>query len=273
MNNDIKVGICQWSLPGRLSGPGSFEILSRYGLEGIELDLGAYEEGFPLANEIIQEAYKKAGNKHDLEFPSLAVNELNKYGMTNATDSKKRRIAITAINTAIDVAEFLNISIIQLPSFEDGEIESVADFQNTVEILQHACDAAAGKGLVIGTENLLSIKENKRLLDEVNRDNLKIYFDLQNYKLFEGYNTPKMIEELYPYICEIHAKDGENRMSESLLGEGKAGFNESVETLKERGYSGWFQLENYYFKKPLSDRGNPFDLLSRDNEYLRKNYL
>lgn len=268
MKDKIKIGICEWAMPG--GGRYGCKIASQVGLEGIELDLGDYERNFPLSHEEMQNAYLEASQQWGIEYPSIAVNALCKYGMINPVRSKKREIAMMAISRAIDTAHALNIPLVQLPSFEDGEIKTEEDFINAAQCLKFACEYAGEKGIKIGTENLLSVEENLKMLETVGCDNLKVYFDTQNYFLFKGYNTVKMFEELVPYICEIHVKDGNGHMSGSLLGHGNAGFYEIVEAIKKHNYSGWIQLENYYDQEPLSmENEDPYTLLKEDIKILK----
>jgi sugar phosphate isomerase/epimerase len=190
--------------------------------------------------------------------------------MNNPKETDKGKIARHAIQAAVDAAEALAIPIIQVPSFLDGEIKNDEDFENTAECLSYACDLVDNKPIIIGMENLLSIEESKKMLRAVNHPKLKIFFDLQNYHLFKGYNTQDMLRELGSQICEIHAKDGKGYMSGALLGEGDAGFFESVELLRSMSYSGWIHLENYYDHQPLSDSGeDPFQLAIKDLHILK----
>jgi len=269
----IKYGICSWAFP--VNGPHSCKIAAELGLEGIELDLGEYSRNFPLRNKTIQNAYKEEREKWGITFPSIAVNALTEFGMTNKKNTEKGKIARSAIEIAIDVAINMGIRGLQLPSFEDGEVRDEEDFENLLDILSYACDLTAGTDIVVASENILSAEMNKRIFKELNRSNLKIYFDLQNYSLFRGFNTPNMIDELFEYIYEIHAKDGANgSMSGSLLGTGDAEFYKSAKKLKTHNYSGWINLENYYDQYPLSLlESDPFVLLQKDLGILKSTFL
>jgi sugar phosphate isomerase/epimerase len=265
----IKIGICEWSFP--LRGPYSCKIAAKLGLEGIELDLGSYEQGFPLTNKVIQQAYLEAGEKWGIMYPSIAINALCTYGMTNPENSLKRNIALGAIYKGIDAAEALKIPIVQLPSFKDGEIKNEEDFQLASKCIGIACQYAEDKGIQIATENVLSIEDNMRLLDKVSRNNFRIFFDTQNPYHWHKYNIAEMIRKMAQFICEVHMKDGDDQLSAALLGRGKAGFYQSIEALKEINFSGWIHLENIYNQKPLnSGDDDPFELLKQDIDILKK---
>jgi len=268
----IKIGICQWSFP--IEGPYACRVASELGIEGIELDLGDYERNFPLSNKTIQKAYMEARNTWGIFYPSIAVNTLCNYGMSHPPDTKKGKIALAAIHKGIEAAEALNIPIVQLPSFFDGEIKSKDDFKHTIKCLKFGCEFAMEKGIIIATENALSVEDNKILIKEVGYPNFKIYFDLQNPYFFRGYKVPQMLKELTPYICEIHAKDGtREHLSGALLGKGEADFFASMEILKQLNYTGWINLENYYDRAPINP-GNkdPFELIKEDISTLKKTF-
>jgi len=270
---NVKLGVCHWSCP--IDGPYALKMASELGLEGIQLDIGSYERGFPLSRPSIQKAYVEYAKKYNITITSLAVRELDRHGMTRKDGTMEKEIAVEAILKAISAADAMNIPIVMLPSFEDGEIKTDRDFQRVVNCLKMACEEAEKKNIIIATENLLSIEETKQLFNLVNKPNLRLYFDTQNYHLRRNYNVASMVEELFPYICEIHVKDGrDGHMSGALLGEGDSGFFETMEVLREKNYSGWILLENYYDLRPLSLEGDdPIELLRRDISILKTQVL
>jgi sugar phosphate isomerase/epimerase len=57
----------------------------------------------------------------------------------------------------------------------------------------------------------------------------------------------EMVDHLYPYICEIHAKDGKNgKMGNTLVGQGEASFHATMEQVNKYHYAGWVFLETNY---------------------------
>lgn len=266
----IKIGICHWSLP--MEGPYGIKLAAELGLQGIQLDVGSYERGFLLSLPAVQKAYLEMSQKHNVTITSLAVRELDNYGLTREDGTKEKDIALEAVMTAVDIAEAMGITNVMVPSFEASDIKTQVDFNSLVNILKQACDKAINKSIIISTENLLSIEENKNLFEKVDRPNLSLYFDTQNYNLRKNYNAAEMVEALFPYICEVHAKDGRNGfMSGALLGEGDSGFYDTLEALKKNKYDGWIVLENYYDQEPLSLTGKgPIELLKEDVSILKK---
>jgi sugar phosphate isomerase/epimerase len=130
----------------------------------------------------------------------------------------------------------------------------------------------AGKdGIIVAAENTLSVEATLDLFKRIDRPNLKLYFDTQNYYLSKGLDTPTLLETLMDYICQVHVKDGKNKdLSGALLGEGDTGFHRSMEVLKKHHYSGWIVLENYYDQQPLSaKKADPSELIATDIKTLK----
>ncbi|GIN91706.1 hypothetical protein J6TS1_42360 [Siminovitchia terrae] len=266
----MKLGICHWSMP--IEGPAALEVAQKVGLKGMQLDLGSFERRFSLTWPSVREIYREYSQRYKVTLTSLAVRHLDIHGMTRPDGTEEKKIVIDAIMKAIETAIEMNIPMIMLPSFLDGEIKDKEDFMRVVECLKLACDNSSDENIIIATENLLSIEENEQLFEEVNCSNLKLYFDTQNYYLNKGYNTAEMLNALSPYICEIHVKDGKNNdLSGALLGEGDSGFFETMGILKKREYKGWIHLENYYDQRPLSLLGeDPINLIKKDIKTLEK---
>lgn len=267
--NRIKLGICEWSLPG--GGLYGCKIASEAGLEGIQIDIGPRNRNYPLTHKKMQEAYLEAAEKWGITFPSLNVLELINIGMNNPKGSEEEKVSLDAIYKGIDAAKEMSIPLVMLPSFFKGEIKTDEDFYNTAECVKHACEYAGRKDIGIGYESTLSAEENLKMLEVVGSENLKLYYDSQNLFLLRGYDQAKIFSQLADYIVkEIHIKDGDGYMGGSLLGKGKSGFSKTIDEIKANDYSGWILLENNYDQEPLCGEGdNPYELLREDVNTLR----
>jgi 2-epi-5-epi-valiolone 7-phosphate 2-epimerase len=267
-----KIGICEWSLP--IDGPYACKLAASLGIDGIQLNIGDAERGFPLSKKVVQEAWLEASRETGVLFPSIAVRTTDYFSMMAPKGSEDRETVMTAIYKAIDAAVAMNIPLVMIPQFVKSAIETEDDFQCVVKTLQDVCQTALEKSIIIATENLLTVDELSRLFKEVDRSNLRLYFDTQNYYLNKGYDTPSLIEALMPFIYEVHVKDGkENDLSGALLGTGDTKFFESVDLLKKNGYTGWFVSENYYDQKPLSLQNEDPTVIIREDIAILKQVL
>jgi len=267
---NYKLGIVEWAFP--MPGPYGLKTAAELGLQGMELDFGEYEDGFRLGNPRIQDAYLECGAKYGIEFPSMAINALNTHGMSHDRDSVDGMIATEAIKKGITAAKRMNIPVVQLPSFDSGDIRTEKDFYNTCEKVRLACELAEGSDIILAVENVLDAEHTKKMLKEVGCDKLKVMFDTQNYYLDRGYSEPELLSEIADDVVQIHIKDGFNgAISSALLGHGDVSFMETAEVIKRTRCTKWLLLENYYHQQPLSlTNEDCFELISEDIKTVQK---
>jgi len=267
-NNKIKLGICQWAMP--IEGPGCIKLAANLGFEGVELEMVKPERDFPLSKKFVQDIYLEEKTKYGVYFPSIAINILDFYCMTGPADLVETKIALAAIDKAIDSAIYMGIPIVQIPCFNKNEIHG-KNFKKAVEIFKNACTKAEDHNITIGFESILSLNDICRMLDAVDKKNFKVYFDTQNHFAFRGYEIAELLERLFTYICEIHVKDGKkDQISSSILGEGDSNFYKTMEVIKKYKYEGWLLLENYYDQEPLSLKNkNSLELIQKDLNILK----
>lgn len=271
----FKIGIVEWAFP--CPGPYGLKLAAQLGLEGMELDFGAYEDGFPLSNPRIQQAYLECGERYGMAFPSLALNALNVHGMSNPRNTADGMIAIETIRKGIDAAKRMQIPVVQLPSFHDnrGDIRSEQDFYNTCEMLRFACDLAAGSPITLAMENVLSAEDTKRMLEQVGSPQLKVMYDTQNYYLNHGYCQAELLEAIADDVVQVHVKDGFNHtISSALLGTGDVSLADTAEVIRRTQCTEWLLLENFYPCQPLSLlREDVFELIEIDIQTMRRMFL
>lgn len=110
----------------------------------------------------------------------------------------------------------MNIPLLMVPSFFDGEIKDEDGFRNTAKMLKWACEYGADKGVVISWENGMSVEENLRMIDMVARDNFGLGFDSQMPHACTVIICSDMIRHLKGHLCIIcsHIKDGKGSQME-----------------------------------------------------------
>lgn len=265
-----KIGLCEWTLP--ITGPYVCKFAADLGYDGLQLSIGSYEKRFPLSWKVTQEAYKELASEHGIEFASMATRELDFYSLFAPEGSEEREVALASIQKGIEACEKLGIEIFMVPNFVKSEAKTEKQVKQLVKDLQWACDLAADSGVLIAEENVFSVEATIDLFDAVDRDNLRLYFDLQNYYLHRGAHTPNLIAPLLPFIVQVHAKDGKGGdLSGAPLGTGDVALFESIEVLRTLGYEGWIVNENYYDVPPLVQEGDdPVEKLRNDLATLRK---
>ncbi len=242
---EILFGICQWSMP-ELEPGAATQILSELGLDGIELDAGNWDgTHLTLSNHELQQRWLDAIAGTALQIPALGVNALCGDGMSKADKMATVR-AILADGVAI--ASAMEIPALQLPSFFDGAIGTDQELATTAECLQEVCDLAEAHGIVVCTENALTVEDCLKLIALVDRQNLKVFFDTQNPWAMERQNAREILQSEYAHLYSAaHTKDGHgDKLSSALLGDGDSDFAQTMAVFVEQNYAGWFILENNY---------------------------
>ena len=262
---NAKIGVCQWRIPIPDAGEG-IRWASELGLRGIGLDFGKDANCPSLRDIEIQKHYNEWRHQWRVVYTSLGVGALHNFGMSVTAH---RKMVEAAIEGAIEVATGLGISVIQLPSFGNGEISSSEDFRNTVKCLQYACKHADEAGIIVESENSRSAEEQIRMIEDVGAVNLRICFDTRNPFRMKRYNVPLLLEKLFPFVYEVHLKDGIDDRKWTRLGQGNSQFVHTLEILKEHSYTGWLLLENDYQAISRETGELLEDAVRRDIDFVR----
>uniref|UniRef100_UPI00140AD787 sugar phosphate isomerase/epimerase family protein n=1 Tax=Enterocloster aldenensis TaxID=358742 RepID=UPI00140AD787 len=247
---NMKLGVCEWCLP--VQGTALLKQLKNCGIDSIQIDTGLYEAGVPMRFPEVREAYLEAAGEAGIELCSASNMSLCDYGMVHPESAPGHDACKEIIRKSIDALSVMNIPLLMLPSFFDGEIKDEDGFLNTARMLSWACSYGADKGVAISWENGMSVEENLRMIDMVDKDNFGLGFDTQMPHACNGYYVPDMIRHLKGHINMLHIKDGRGSRMESAelgmahYGDGDTDFHESVKALKEIGYSGCIVTENSY---------------------------
>lgn len=269
---DVKFGVIDYALPGKQVG--NIKLTHDLGLEGMQIIyLTPEDEPFMLDYKWHRDYYMEMGDKYGVKFLSTNVSDFDKVGMTSPRNTEDGKFIYDTIDRVIDMAAYMKMDMVLLPSFNAGEIHNEEELGITAEALRYACKNAGKYGIAVTSENTLSTDYISKLAKMVDSPNFSISYDTQNYwrvARLDQVETAEFLYEnnlLYP---EIHVKDGiDSVISSKLIGEGNARVMDTLAYLKSINYSGWLHLENYYHRKPLSNEGDAFDLIKRDIEILK----
>lgn len=266
--SQYKFGIPEWAMP--MNGQYGCRVAHEAGLQGIQINMGDVEREWPLSHPEMQKIYLDESQKWEIEFPSLAVNSLCNIGMTRKAGTKERDLAKRGIRLGIETAHAMKIPIVMLPTFHDSYINTSEDEALVFECVKEACEYAEKFHLLIALENVMSTEKFSEFASKIKTGNLKVFYDSQNYSVCKGWNDTQIYNEVKDQVCAIHMKDGFDEMSTHLLGEGGSGFYDTVQAIKDSGYTGWIYVENYYDQDRLGAMRRPYGLLRRDVETIKK---
>lgn len=248
-------------------------IAKEAGLDGVQLELGSYENGYPMAQPCVHQKYMEDAKTYGIEFPSLVLNDLCKFGFVNGKNTDHGKIAYDMLRIGIETAAKMGIGVVMVPSFFDNFIIEEKHYEAAVEALTYSCDLAGKYSIAIASETVIAPENHLRILDKVNRKNLGIFFDSMNYKFFSKLNQIEVFNGALPRMApQLHIKDGVADLSAALLGEGDMDFFAQAELIRASSFTGWIILENYYSHLPI--RGNSdtdqLELMKKDIAVAKK---
>jgi L-ribulose-5-phosphate 3-epimerase len=251
----LRLSACDWSL--RAKGAEGMETAKRVGLDGLEVSAGTPQDKLEISDPALRKEYKENVKKTGVVVSSVALGLMN--GSPFATDSR----APAWVEQSIEATKDLGAEIILMAFFGKGDLKTKeglkkAEVDATVERLKALVPKAEAAGVILGLENTLSGKDNLAILDRVQSNAVRVYYDIGN-STNGGYDVPAEIRDLRDRICQIHFKDGGK-----FLGEGRVKMEPVAEAIKAINYKGWIVLETAV---PTKDRDADF---KRNAAYTRE---
>ncbi|MBX7255358.1 MAG: sugar phosphate isomerase/epimerase [Candidatus Hydrogenedentes bacterium] len=252
---EIRLSACDWSLG--VNGPESIAYGKSIGLDGVEVSSGGPGDTLPIADANLRAEYKKACEAAGIVVSSTAMGFLN----DNPFVSEEK--APQWLEQTISGTQDLGARVILLAFFGKGDLLKenklkTADVDILVERVKAAAPLAEKSGVILGLENYLSAKDNLAILDRIQSNAVKVYYDVGN-STHKKYDVPAEIRMLGDRICQFHFKDGA-----SYLGEGKVDMKAVGQAMRDIRYSGWVVLET---SCPSTDRVADF---KKNAEFARK---
>ena len=241
-----KIGITQWN------GPWKQEELckqaERAGLESLHLELGSPEDGYPMTKPENREMWLNSAEEHHLKLVSLALNDLCGHGFTAGLRAPQSERAVATMKYGVETAAAMRIPSISVPHFFANRITDRDSFNASAEALRFLCDLAADSGILIYTENVLNNSELEQLWDEVDRDNLRLLFDSQNYAAMAGMDATVIFQKWQGYCGSfLHLKDGITpSLGDRALWQGNSNFERIFSIIRNSGFTGDLILESNY---------------------------
>ena len=264
-----KIGMTEWYLP--YAGPGAIRLCRKLGLDGMEIgDLGGHLRNYPLLNADIREAYREAvGDSRFQLYAYHAISLSRELGFKYSLGSSRGREGLEVFRISASICERYGIPVVMLACFQKGRPENRYEVKKVIENLKEYVKIAGAFGVRVVLEAFSDRKTVRQILEEA--EGVTLCYDLLNPIKF-GFGDPgEDIRELdMKAIDHIHIKEASEALEDyCLLGRGIADIGEAVQLLKEKGYDGWYFLENHYNEPPLMYDGQGIGALKKDVAYLR----
>lgn len=218
---------------------GAFELTSRIGAEGVEVDMGGLGDrptfDSKLADPAVCRAFLEEAKKYNLEICSVAMTGF--YAQSFA----KRPTWQLMIKDCLNTAKHLNVKVAFLPLGITCDLRKYPELRPAiVNRLKEAGKMAADMGKVIGIETSLDATGERKLLEDINTSGVKSYFNFAN-PIDHNLDISSELKILgKENIVQIH---GTNSDGVHISEDPKLNMPEIKKTLDQMGWSGWLVLQ------------------------------
>ena len=228
-----KVGITDWDLraAGRI---GSFEIAKELGIGGVQVSYQSETPNQPdsLAIKANRPRFLAAAKEAGVEISSFCIGQFNHYPLATTPEAE------SWVEDCLETMEEMDIEVVLIPFFGNGDIlRNPEQLPLAIEKLRRLAPIAERKKKILALESWLSAEDKLKMVNVINSDAVKVYYDTGNSHLmgYDIFHEMKLLGRRM--IPEIHIKD------RVRLGTGEIDFTKVWETLQLIGYEGWLILE------------------------------
>lgn len=264
-----KIGVTEWYLP--YSGPGAIRLCRKIGMDGIEIgDLGGHLRNYPLLNDAIKDEYREAmGDGCFQIYAYHAISLSRELGFKYDLNSDRGKEGARIFRTSVKICKEYGIPVVMLACYQNGKPENRYEVQRVIENLKEYVRIAEDQGVRVTLEAFSDLETVRRILEEA--AGVTLCYDLLNpIKFGFGEPTEEILMLDMDKIDHIHIKEaGQTLDHYCLLGTGIPDIQESIRLLKEKGYRGWFFLENHYNEPPLMYDGQGIEAMKKDAVYIK----
>lgn len=271
----FRFGACEWCFP--CWGPLSLKMAHEAGFSGMQLgDGGGSLHAYPLLDKSVQAAYLEAAERYSMALQSIHLYTLGHQGyLRSAFDSREGEICRESIRSGVLAASEMGIHTVII----DGmRMNTAAKYAHVMKMAQYAVTIAEDYGVQIAMETDMTLEDHFRFLDALD-GKVTLCFDTHNPVMYGTGKPADMIRALgKERMDHFHMK--ESRANSDgfitvetpivLLGQGITEFSDSVQAIKDIGYSGWLISENFYYRPNLTKGTyDPVTLARQDVETLK----
>ena len=261
---DYKIGICDWNFR-KAENLANFDDAKAFGLEGIQISKKDKSAGMFVSPDLMAK-YKAKIKETGIEVASVAPTHVHVKRIM-----EKRGECVELVCSAVDAAYELNCTNMLIPLFHLQDFATRKTVEPNVlaiiDFFKEVAPYAEKKNVYLSMEDSISSKDNKRIIDAVGSDHLKVYLDIYNCMHYGHDTIPEILELRGGYIGQVHMKHNQSNLL-SEKGGWPADTDKCIDALLDVGYKGWLVLEfhGYDMKKYKMTYD---DLIKANVEYLK----
>ncbi|MDD4679901.1 MAG: sugar phosphate isomerase/epimerase, partial [Clostridia bacterium] len=251
----MKKAINAWSVPNGVSFEEIFQVISKAGFEGIELNLDKDNiSGHSLTMSTGKEVFteiKQLSEKYKLQVPSISTSLTG--GKLSSNLAAERESAKDIIRKQIECAIALGAdTILTVPGGMTDKISLLQAYENSLRTLEELKPEIEASKIHTGVENVwngffISPFDMKNFIDSLDSPYIGAYFDVGNVIAFS--EPEYWIEILGPRIRKLHVKDFKRYSGLNSGGlfvnlmEGSVNWKKVIPALEKVGYDSYLTAE------------------------------
>ena len=244
-----------------------FELAAQAGLDCIEWIYDLYGADVnPLATDAGVEQMKLLSRQHNIRVLSVCADYFMDKPLVRASPAELEE-RLNTLFWLLRRGQLLGINRIVVPFVDASRIDTQAEFESVIEVLERVAPVADAAGIEIHLETSLEPLRFAGLLSKLSHPKIKANYDSGNSSSL-GYAPREEFATYGKRVGSVHIKDRLRGGGTVPLGTGSADFPALVEGLKASGYKGDFILQ-----VARGELGDEVAWTRRNLAYVRKNFL
>ena len=248
-----RVAACDWMMLKRQK-LGEFQLAKDIHADGVEVDMGPLGKRVLFENKLrephFQQLFRRTADSLGVAVPSIAMSGFFAQSFLKRDNYKD------LIEDCLKTMDVFGAKVAFLPLGGSGHEWKQAgeEHKEMVRRLHEVGEMAQAAGKVIGIRTQLDARANIKLLDEVNSEGIKIYYNLQD-AVDQKLDVVKELKQLgSKRIIQIHASLTD---SVTLDKDPRIDMHKIKKTLDKMKWSGWLVVERSRNAKDVRNvRGN-----------------
>lgn len=178
---------------------------------------------------------------------AIGLNLVENFGLNPAVGNRFRSGFFEWCLYVVDIAYFLNIPAVYIPSFKKNVMVDAESVTETAAFFKKLCRAVQRLPVMIASENSLSARQQLVLAEQVGEPNFRLLLDVFN-PLRWGHSVGEIISLAHCFLLDqVHIKDGVlPGFDNALLGQGQGNLADVIKQIKCAGFCNAYILENNY---------------------------
>ncbi len=219
-----------------------FELAARAGLDCIEWIYDLYGADVnPLATDTGLEKLKDLSEQHKVKILSICADYFMDKPLVRASQAELDD-RLKTFHWLLERGRLIGINRMVIPFVDASRIDTQAEFDGVVMLLQRILDETSQTGIEIHLETSLAPTRFAELLSRLSDVRLKVNYDSGNSSSL-GYNPREEFAAYGERVGSVHIKDRLLGASTVPLGSGDADFAALAEGLRKVHYQGDFILQ------------------------------